>query len=70
MDEDDTRHPAEADMPAVVTGALVMAAAVMALALVMGCAVVTDAQGPVQVKLVDLDRQLDVSITPADDSKE
>ena len=36
----------------------------------MGCAVVTDAQGPVQVKLVDLDRQLDVSITPADDSKE
>ena len=70
MEDEGTRRPAEVDMPAVVTGALVMAAAVMALALVMGCAVVTDAQGPVQVKLVDLDRQLDVSITPDDDSKE
>jgi len=67
MHEEGTPHH-DADMVAVVTGALVMAAAVMALALVTGCVHVT-AHGPAQVKLVDLDRQLDVSITPADDSE-
>jgi hypothetical protein len=69
MDEDDTQLRV-VDTLAVVTGAVVMAAVVMAVALMAGCVQVTDAQGPVQVKLVDLDRQLDVSITPDDDSKE
>jgi len=69
MDEDDIQ-PRVVDTLAVVTGVVVMAAAVMAAALMVGCVHVTDAQGPVQVRLVDLDRQLDVSITPDDDSKE
>ena len=69
MDEDDTQ-PRVVDTVAVVTGVVLMAAAVMAVALMAGCVLVTDAHGPVQVKLAEVDRQLDVSITPDDDSKE
>ena len=69
MDEDDIT-PRVVDTVAVVTGVVLMAAAVMAVALMAGCVLGTDAQGPVQVRLVDLDRQLDVSITQDDDSKE
>lgn len=69
MDEDDTL-PRGVDTVAVVTGAVLMAAVLMGVALMAGCVLVTDAHGPVQVKLAEVDRQLDVSITPDEDSKE
>ena len=67
MDVEDTQHPAADTVGAqpVMAVALLMAAAHLT-----GCVQVTVAQGHAQPKLVDLDRQLVVTTSLDEDSKE
>ena len=67
MDVEDTQQPAADTVgaPPVMAAALLMAAAHLT-----ACVQVTVAQGPAQPKLVDLDRQLAVTTSLDEDSKE